>query len=77
MLTNKVLLITGGTGSFGNALIEYILDNKINYTNFHLDIGYVSQNFYIMKDSLINNIVFDDNEKNINFKRLDHIMSIV
>jgi UDP-glucose 4-epimerase len=31
MLTNKVLLITGGTGSFGNALIEYILDNKINY----------------------------------------------
>jgi FlaA1/EpsC-like NDP-sugar epimerase len=29
MLTNKVLLITGGTGSFGNALIEYILDNKI------------------------------------------------
>lgn len=31
MLTNKVLLITGGTGSFGNALIEYILNNRINY----------------------------------------------
>ena len=31
MLNNKILLITGGTGSFGNALIEYILDNKINY----------------------------------------------
>jgi ABC-type bacteriocin/lantibiotic exporter with double-glycine peptidase domain len=30
-----------------------------------------------MKDSLINNIVFDNNEKKINFKQLDFIMSIV
>jgi len=87
---NQIVCIYGKSGCGKTTLVrliaglinpnvsgKIILDNKINYTNFHLDIGYVSQNFYIMKDSLINNIVFDDNEKNINFKRLDHIMSIV
>lgn len=27
MLDNKTILITGGTGSFGNAFTKYILDN--------------------------------------------------
>ena len=30
MLDNKTLLITGGTGSFGNKLIETLLNNKYN-----------------------------------------------
>jgi ATP-binding cassette subfamily C protein len=73
--TTLVRLIAGLINP--NVSGKIILDNKINYNNFHLDIGYVSQNFYIMKDSLINNIVFDNNEKKINFKQLDFIMSIV
>ena len=28
LLTNKKILITGGTGSFGNAFINYILKNQ-------------------------------------------------
>ena len=29
MFSNKVLLITGGTGSFGNAVLERFLDSDI------------------------------------------------
>ena len=29
MFDNKVLLITGGTGSFGNAVLERFLDSSI------------------------------------------------
>ena len=29
MLANKTLLITGGTGSFGNAVMERFLDTEI------------------------------------------------
>ena len=77
---NQIVCIYGKSGCGKTTLVrliaglinpnvsgKIILDNKINYTNFYLDIGYVSQNFYIMKDSLINNVVFDDNEKNINY----------
>ena len=27
MFTNKAILITGGTGSFGNKMTKYLLDN--------------------------------------------------
>lgn len=27
---NKTILITGGTGSFGNALLNYLLNKKLN-----------------------------------------------
>ena len=29
-LKNKTILITGGTGSFGSALVKYLLDNHSN-----------------------------------------------
>jgi UDP-glucose 4-epimerase len=29
LLENKVLLITGGTGSFGNAVLQRFLDSEI------------------------------------------------
>ena len=31
MYKNKTILITGGTGSFGNAFIDYILKKKIEF----------------------------------------------
>ena len=27
MLSNKTILVTGGTGSFGNRFVEYVLNN--------------------------------------------------
>ena len=30
-LKNKVIMITGGTGSIGNAIIDYLLENKIQF----------------------------------------------
>jgi UDP-glucose 4-epimerase len=35
-LTNKKILITGGTGSFGNAFINYILKNKIPFKSIKI-----------------------------------------
>jgi len=55
---------------------KIILDNKTHYKNLHLDIAYVSQNFYIMKDTLANNIIFKNNEK-INLKKMDRVMNIL
>ena len=31
MFSNKSILITGGTGSFGSAFIDYIKSNKISF----------------------------------------------
>ncbi len=31
MYKNKTILITGGTGSFGNAFVDYLLKKKINF----------------------------------------------
>lgn len=36
LLTNKKILITGGTGSFGNAFINYILKNKIPFKSIKI-----------------------------------------
>jgi UDP-glucose 4-epimerase len=36
MLSNKIILITGGTGSFGSSLIEYILKKKIKYKEIRI-----------------------------------------
>ena len=30
MFKNKKILITGGTGSFGNAVLQYFLDIKVS-----------------------------------------------
>jgi UDP-glucose 4-epimerase len=35
-LTNRKILITGGTGSFGNAFINYILKNKIPFKSIKI-----------------------------------------
>ena len=55
---------------------KIILDNKILYKNLSLNIAYVSQNFFIMKDTLANNIVFNGKEK-IDLEKIDSIMSML
>ncbi len=36
MFKKKIILITGGTGSFGKSLIEYIINNKIKYKEIRI-----------------------------------------
>jgi len=36
MFEKKIILITGGTGSFGKSLIEYIIDHKIKYKEIRI-----------------------------------------
>ena len=36
MFKNKILLITGGTGSFGNAVLDRFLDSEIKEIEFFL-----------------------------------------
>ena len=31
MFKNKIILITGGTGSFGSAFLNYIITNKLQF----------------------------------------------
>ena len=73
--TTLVRLITGLIEPNVNGKI--LLDNKINYKNLSLDIGYVSQNFFIMKDTLANNIVFNGNKEDVDIKKLDNILHML
>lgn len=52
------------------------LDNKFDYKNLSLDISYVSQNFFIMKDTLAKNIAFGD-DKEIDFNKIDKIIKML
>ena len=36
MFKNKIVLITGGTGSFGSAFVEYCLTNKIEFKEIRI-----------------------------------------
>lgn len=86
---NNITCLYGKSGSGKTTLVKLIagliepnmggkiiLDNKFHYKNLYLNIAYVSQNFFIMKDTLANNIVFNDNEK-INLKKIDLIMNML
>ena len=55
---------------------KIILDNKFEYKNMSLDISYVSQNFFIMKDTLAKNIIFDE-KKFFDFKKIDKIIKML
>ena len=48
MLNGKTILVTGGTGSFGNAFTQYVLDH---YTpNIKTHCGFLSEMSVIKKD---------------------------
>lgn len=87
--TGKITCIYGESGGGKTTLIrlltgllqpnlkgKILYDNKKINVNNKLDISYVSQNFFIMKDTLINNIVFN-NTKEINYEKLDKVLEIV
>jgi ABC-type bacteriocin/lantibiotic exporter with double-glycine peptidase domain len=86
---NSIICLYGKSGSGKTTLVrliagliepnmggKIILDNKFHYKNLSLNIAYVSQNFFIMNDTLANNIAFNDNEK-INLKKIDSIMNML
>ena len=55
---------------------KIILDNKFEYKNLSLDISYVSQNFFLMKDTLVKNIAFGDDKK-IDLNKIDKIIKML
>ena len=36
LFNNKILAITGGTGSFGNALLKKVIKNKIKFSEIRI-----------------------------------------
>ena len=36
MFKNKIILITGGTGSFGSAMIKFLIKKKINFKEIRI-----------------------------------------
>ena len=76
--SDKNILITGGTGSFGNALINFILKNGIKYKNLYI-LSRDENKQWLMKKSLINNGLFDETIRFIlcdirDFDNLDDII---
>jgi ABC-type bacteriocin/lantibiotic exporter with double-glycine peptidase domain len=55
---------------------KIMIDKKFEYKNLSLDISYVSQNFFIMNDTLAKNIAFADN-KQINLNKIDKIIKML
>jgi ABC-type bacteriocin/lantibiotic exporter with double-glycine peptidase domain len=56
---------------------KIIIDNKFEYKkSTNLNISYVSQNCFIMKDTLAKNIAFDEDNK-IDFDKIDQIIKIL
>jgi ABC-type bacteriocin/lantibiotic exporter with double-glycine peptidase domain len=55
---------------------KIMIDKKFEYKDLSLDISYVSQNFFIMNDTLAKNIAFADNKK-IDFNKIDQIIKML
>ena len=36
MFKNKIILITGGTGSFGSSMIKFLIKKKINFKEIRI-----------------------------------------
>jgi len=57
---------------------KILIDNKYDIKNFDnlwkSKIGYVAQKNFLLNDTIINNIIFSKNEKNINFKKINNIL---
>jgi ABC-type bacteriocin/lantibiotic exporter with double-glycine peptidase domain len=73
--TTVVKLITGLINP--NLGGKILIDNNKNYKNSYLNISYVSQSYYIMKDTLARNIIFNDSDKLVDFKKLNKILEVL
>jgi len=82
--------ILGPSGSGKTTLLEIIMTliqptsgkifidkKKINYNQaWYNKISYVSQNIFLINDTILYNLTFEENKKNINFKKLEEICKI-
>ena len=61
--------------SDGNIIIDEKNLNSIR-DSWQKNISYIPQNFYILDDSIIENIVFSEDKEKINFDRINRILKI-
>ena len=88
---NEVVGIIGSTGGGKSTIIKIIMgllepsDGNIIIDEKNLNsirdswqknISYIPQNFYILDDSIIENIVFSEDKEKINFDRINRILKI-
>ena len=82
-LNNKSLIITGGTGSLGNAVIEYLIEKKINlkklivfsrdeFKQFEMKKKFPEKKYRFMRYFLGD--VRDINRLNLAFKSVDYVI---
>ena len=92
LVRNSKIAISGKSGSGKTTLIKLIIgllqptqgvikvnNKKHNYQNDNLNIkiSYVPQNVYLFDDTILSNIVMNNNIRKIDYKRLNKIIKIV
>ena len=85
----ETLAIIGKSGSGKSTLVDIIsgliepssgeiqIDQKVStneYFKIRQNVSYLSQNFFLIDDTILNNIVFDDSENNVNLKRVNELI---
>ena len=58
----------------GNILIDSEKINN-NYDQISANVSYLSQDFFLLNDTILNNILFGSDEKNVDYTRLNEILS--
>ena len=86
---DEITAIVGRSGCGKSTLVDIIsglikpvsgnifLDKKINeqYNQISSNISYLSQKFFLLNDTILNNILFGSDQKNINYELIEKILS--